>query len=190
MSDSEENSALTRNVFYCWRLFSSMMLSLLIVSCYDTNQNISDRIAEAEENVTQSVPLAKQFCAAYPEHQVNVATLVSEKPYKRDVQIIAFAHGRYILYLDYVVELKSSRDMTVKSFSDPKLYVREVVSVYLSENGNPAVRFGDTFQIEGDELKRLQKEGFQLEEFGLPVKKNDPIPGFYEYSREQLRKDW
>jgi hypothetical protein len=169
----------------CWCLLLPFTLS-----CSDTAGSISARLAAAEHNAVKAVPFAQAFGDAFPKHQVAVCGVVSMKPYKREVQVQSSAYDRYLLYLVYVVEFRSERDVTVVGFNQPQFRIQEVIKVGTAENGNPLLDFGDTFQLTAVEFEKLRMAGFGLEATGIPLKTNAPVAGFATYAQESLRKDW
>jgi hypothetical protein len=169
----------------CWCL-----LAIPAISCFDSNQSIAKRIADAERNAVEAVPFAAEFCKAFPVHQVTLCGIESRKPYRREFQVKSFAYDRYLLYLVYVVEFRSERDMTVKQFFEPRFRIEELTEIGRAENGNTFLKFGEEFSFTRAEFDKLRQAQFDLPVSGIPLKTNAPVVGFADYTQQLLQRDY
>lgn len=165
-----------------------VLYALLLIGCERPDYRAI--ITQAETDVVRSIPIANELCSTYPQYQVSLTTIVSQDPYIREVQIAAYAHERYIIYLNLLVEYQSAMDMRVVSYSNPKVRVVEVVSISRAKNGNILLEYGTNLMTTKEQVKILAKSGFEWESAGIELRRDDPVDGFLEYSQEQLTRDW
>jgi hypothetical protein len=131
----------------------------------------------ALEDASKRITAAREFLKLYPEAECQFSYYTGEYGPPTWVGTSGL-YGRYILQMEVPVSISSS-GKKVKSFGEPKCYLKEVEHVTVEEGGRVAYTCGPTQVRFGpkDWQTIVQNRG-DLSSSGVTIVKDHPIPNF------------
>jgi len=171
-------------------IYLPILLLAVGLGCGPPANRIRTIFRAGKTNVVTNIPIAREFCSVFTNCQVSIASIVQKRPHRRVVQLKSDLFERYIVYLNLVVEFVGPTRLEVVSHTVETLYMSEVTSISVAENGNTAYNLGESFRFGEREWKILMTNGFRFEAIGINLKTNAPVNGFRQAIDASHGSNW
>jgi hypothetical protein len=189
MSDVQD-----RLLYKLTKVFCAISLAVFLFGigsgCGPAPHRIPAILGAGRTNVMVGIPIAREFCSAFTNCDVLLASIVERRPYRRAVQLESDLFERYILYLNLIVEFDRPTNLEVVSHKIKGFYLSEVTSISVDQNGSTAYNFGQGFRFGEREWNILKTNGLRFEAIGIDLKTNAPVNGFRQAIDASKGSNW
>lgn len=153
-----------------------------------TKEELEEILDKGVDAMNREISYISEFHSAFPSSSITIANFVDKNPYKRNVQCKGYIYGRYIVYMDLIVEFENEPKFRVVRFSDPRFYVSEVVSIDKTEDNGTVLKFGSSFNFNHKDWEKLYDHQMDFMKIGEELIVNAPVEGFEHYKNSMLQE--
>ena len=163
--------------------------ALLLCLAVTATTGCRDRSADYQQTVGSGfnmLPWPREMEALYGEAD-HAITHYAFAPGPRDWWTEVYFGGRYRLTMHVDVEIDYDKHFVLKAVSAPRFFLAEVKSLERLESGQIAAQYSHQWLFDEAKWRKLVESHGDWSVIALPVRKDDPVPGFDDYVKAWRR---